>query len=157
MNFTVDKENKKVLVERKFKAPLNKVWSAWTESHLLDKWWAPKPWKAETKSMDFKDGGFWLYAMVGPEGEKHWARADYTLIEILKGFSVLDAFCDEEGNINTDFPRSSWVNKFSDLSNETIVTCEIKYNKLEDLEKIIELGFREGFTMALENLDQVLS
>lgn len=157
MKFIVDKENKKITIERQFKAPLNKVWAAWTESHLLDKWWAPKPWKAETKSMDFKDGGFWLYAMVGPEGEKHWARADYTLIEILKGFSVLDAFCDEEGNINTDFPRSSWQNSFEELSGTTTVTCQISHSKLEDLEKYIAMGFKEGFTMALENLDQVLA
>jgi uncharacterized protein YndB with AHSA1/START domain len=156
MNFTVDKENKKVIVERKFKAQLNKVWSAWTESHLLDKWWAPKPWQAKTKTMDFREGGFWLYAMVGPDSSEHFARADYKSIEPLKSFSLQDAFCDSDGNVNQDFPRSSWVNTFSDLSNETMVTCEITYNKLEDLEKIIELGFREGFTMALENLDDIL-
>ena len=38
MNFVIDKENRKVKVAREFAAPLSKVWSAWTQSELLDKW-----------------------------------------------------------------------------------------------------------------------
>jgi PhnB protein len=37
------------------------------------------------------------------------------------------------------------------------VSIEIAYEQLEDLEKIIELGFKEGFTAALENLDELIS
>jgi uncharacterized protein YndB with AHSA1/START domain len=54
MEFTVDKANSKVSVKREFAAPLQDVWAAWTESELLDQWWAPKPWKAKTKIMDFR-------------------------------------------------------------------------------------------------------
>src|SRR5688572_6195752 len=105
MNFLVNKENKQIKVEREFDAPLNLVWAAWTESEILDQWWAPKPWKTETKEMNFTEGGYWLYAMKGPEGEVHWCRADYQSIKPLKSFSGLDAFCDEAGNVNTDLPR----------------------------------------------------
>ncbi|MDZ7624970.1 MAG: SRPBCC domain-containing protein [Ignavibacteriaceae bacterium] len=61
MDFIVDKQNNKVKVTREFAAPLSKVWAAWTQSELLDQWWAPKPWKAKTKEMEFKEGGHWLY------------------------------------------------------------------------------------------------
>jgi len=44
MKFSVDKENNKIKVKREFAAPVAKVWAAWTEGHLLDQWWAPKPW-----------------------------------------------------------------------------------------------------------------
>ena len=70
MNFTVDKENKTVNVKREFNASLANVWSAWTEAEILDQWWAPSPWKSKTKSMEFKEGGQRLYAMVGPQGGK---------------------------------------------------------------------------------------
>ncbi|MHB1279027.1 MAG: SRPBCC family protein, partial [Bacteroidia bacterium] len=79
-NFLVDKENKKIRVERSFNAPLDLVWAAWTEPEILDQWWAPKPWRAETKSMDFRVGGRWLYCMAGPEGERHWCLFDYKTI-----------------------------------------------------------------------------
>ena len=84
MNFVVDKENNKINVEREFDAPPDLVWSAWTESELLDQWWAPEPWKAETQSMNFTEGGYWHYAMVGPDGERHYGRADYKTIDPMK-------------------------------------------------------------------------
>ncbi|HYG14458.1 MAG TPA: SRPBCC domain-containing protein, partial [Bacteroidia bacterium] len=71
MDFNVDKANRKIKVTREFAAPLSQVWEAWTNSQVLDQWWAPKPWKAKTKTMNFTEGGYWLYAMVGPEGEEH--------------------------------------------------------------------------------------
>ncbi len=37
-----------MLITREFSASQAEVWKAWTESHLLDQWWAPKPWKAVT-------------------------------------------------------------------------------------------------------------
>jgi uncharacterized protein YndB with AHSA1/START domain len=157
MDFSIDRKNKKILVKREFAAPLSKVWKAWTDSSILDKWWAPKPWKAETKKMDFREGGKWLYSMAGPEGDRHWALADYTTVEPLKSFSGYDYFCDEEGNINKDLPGSLWIVNFSETTNSTIVSIEIRYEHLEDLEKIIEMGFKEGFTAGLENLDELLS
>ncbi|CAN5386813.1 SRPBCC domain-containing protein [soil metagenome] len=155
MNFSVDKENKKINVEREFAAPLPKVWAAWTESEILDKWWAPRPWKTQTKYMDFSVGGYWLYAMAGPEGEKHWCRADYRSITPLQNFTGLDAFCNEEGVVTEQFPGSLWKNEFKVTANATVVHVEIQYKTLSDLEKIIEMGFKEGFTAALENLDEL--
>lgn len=157
MNFSVDKENRKIKVEREFAAPVSKVWAAWTESHLLDQWWAPKPWKARTKTMDFREGGHWLYAMVGPDGSAHWSRADFKAIIPLKSYTGLDAFCDEAGHVDQTFPRSSWTNRFTGKDEGTLVSIEIDYEKPEDLEKIMEMGFKEGFTAAMENLDELLN
>lgn len=156
MDFSVEKENSTVKVKREFAAPVEKVWAAWTQSELLDQWWAPKPWKARTKSMDFSVGGFWLYAMVGPDGSEQFARADYKSINPMKNFKWLDAFCDQEGIVNTEFPRSKWSVSFTGSGDSTFVDVEIKHEKLADLEMIIEMGFKEGFTAALENLDELL-
>jgi len=155
-DFSVDRKNKTIHVKREFAAQLGLVWDAWTKPELLDLWWAPKPYQTKTKSLDFKEGGYWLYAMVGPEGDVHWCRADYKEIHPLESFSALDAFCDEKGNINQDFPRSFWTNSFNENEDSTTVDITIKYDELADLEKIIEMGFKEGFTMALENLDQYI-
>ncbi|MCE7060832.1 SRPBCC domain-containing protein [Dyadobacter sp. CY343] len=157
MNFNVDKENKKIKVEREFDAPVTKVWAAWTEKELLDQWWAPKPWKARTKTMDFREGGHWLYAMVGPEGEEHWARVDYKSIAPLRSFTAADAFCDENGNISDSMPGSDWENTFKEESSKTLVFIEITFKELKDLEQTLEMGFKEGFEMGLSNLDELLA
>lgn len=157
-NLKIEKDlpNKKVRVTRSFNAPLEDVWRAWTESELLDLWWAPKPWKTETKSQDFKPGGSWLYAMVGPHGEKHWGKVDYTRIDPQKSFEGSDCFCDEEGNMNTAMPGTDWKNVFRATEDGTTVIVEISFKNEADIKTIIETGFEAGFTSALDNLEQYL-
>lgn len=155
-DFSVNKEKNSINVKREFATSLNDVWAAWTQPELLDLWWAPKPYKTRTKSMDFREGGSWMYAMVGPDETEHWCRADYKKIEPLKSFSGLDAFCDEKGIINEAFPRSFWTVSFRENGASTLVDILIEYKQLADLEKIVEMGFKEGFTMALGNLDQYI-
>lgn len=157
MKFSADKENNKVNVEREFAAGVDKVWAAWTQSEILDLWWAPKPWKAETKSQDFRAGGRWLYAMVSPEGEKHWSFADYLTIDPQNSYSAKDGFCDENGNINTEWPQSIWHNSFTSNGESTVVSIVITYPSQADMEKFLEMGFQEGFSMGMDNLDDLLA
>lgn len=155
-DFSVNKENNTIHVTRDFAANRSLVWDAWTKPELLDLWWAPKPFRTQTKSMDFREDGMWHYAMISPENEVHWCKLDYQTIENQQSYSGLDGFCDEHGTLNEAFPRSQWNNVFSDNGENTTVNITIKYETLEDLEKIISYGFKEGFSMAMENLDQYI-
>ncbi|MVM28860.1 SRPBCC domain-containing protein [Spirosoma sp. HMF4905] len=155
-DFSVNKENSTIEVKREFAAELPLVWDAYTKSEILDQWWAPKPWKARTKTMDFREGGHWHYAMVGPEGEEHWAWVDYQRIQTQKKFTGLDAFVDAEGNLNKDLPRSTWEVTFSDKGPVTLVELHISYDDLAQLEATLQMGFKEGLAMAMEGLDELL-
>ena len=155
-NISKDVASKKIRVTRQFEAPAEQVWNAWTNSELLDLWWAPKPWKAQTKKMDFREGGFWLYAMVGPDGAPSWCRVDYEAIVPLESFTGFDAFCDEDGNINKDFPTMHWHCEFKETANGTNVNVDITFSSEADMQKIVDMGFEEGFTAAHGNLDELL-
>lgn len=154
--FKQDTENNKLYVTRKFNAPLPLVWNAWTEADKLDQWWAPKPYKAETKTMNFREGGYWLYNMQGPEGDIHWSRADYLKISAGQYFTAKDCFCNEDGVPNTELPRMHWNNEFKQNNGQTQVSIEITFENKEDIQKIVEMGFKEGFSAGLENLDELL-
>jgi uncharacterized protein YndB with AHSA1/START domain len=156
VDFSVDKDNRTITIKREFEAERALVWDAYTKPEILDQWWAPKPWKAKTKSMDFRDGGKWLYAMVGPNGEEHWSIVDYTKINAKQSFSGLDAFTDENGKINKEMPRSSWEVSFDEQGNHTFVQIIVSYDDLAQLEATIEMGFKEGLLSAMENLDELL-
>lgn|SRR5690554_2273504 len=155
-DFTVDKENKTIHMNREFDAEPELVWQAWTTPELLDQWWGPKPWKAETKSMDFREGGHWLYAMVGPEGEKHWSKVRFISIEMVRSFSARAGFCDEHGTINEDLPQNLWENKFEGKDERTLVKSTLTFDSLEDLETNISMGFKEGISMGMSQLDELL-
>jgi uncharacterized glyoxalase superfamily protein PhnB/uncharacterized protein YndB with AHSA1/START domain len=155
-DFSVNKESNTINVRREFAADLPLVWDAWTKPELLDLWWAPKPYQTKTKSMDFREGGVWHYAMVSPENVPHWCRTGYKKIEERKSFSGSDAFSDEEGKINPDFPTSQFSNLFHGDGDITTVSMTVVYESLSDLEKVIQMGLKEGLSKSLENLDQYL-
>ena len=157
MEFTVNKSDNSVHVSRVFAAPRSTVWSAWTEPDLLDQWWAPTPWKNKTIRMDFREGGQWFYAMRGPEGEAHYCINDYLSITQEAAFESLDAFADEQGTPASDMPRSAWKVEFLPEADNTRVDIVLRYEKLSDLEMVIEMGFREGFTQGLDQLEALLA
>ncbi|TDD76932.1 SRPBCC family protein [Flavobacterium caseinilyticum] len=150
-----DFQEKSILVSRTFSAPLVKAWRAYTESGLLELWWAPKPWKAETKTMHFTVGGYWLYAMVGPENEKHWGRMDYTAITPHLSFEIKDSFCDEEGTVNSSLPVSEGIIVFTTTESGTLVEFKMFYSNEKEIETMIEMGFEQGITACLEQLEML--
>ncbi|MCB0642851.1 MAG: SRPBCC domain-containing protein [Phaeodactylibacter sp.] len=156
MDFVVDKANARLHITREFAATRSRVWAAWTRSELLDQWWGPNPWQARTKSQNFEPGGYWLYAMLGPEGEEHWGRMNYIAISPESEFEAQDVFCDENGTINEDLPTSTMYYQFEDQGTVTRVTIKVAYDSTAQLEQVLAIGMKEGFTMALEGLDRLL-
>ncbi|HWY10175.1 MAG TPA: SRPBCC domain-containing protein [Bacteroidia bacterium] len=152
-----DIAKKQLITTREFAAPVDLVWQAWTDPEIIDQWWAPKPWKANTTKMDFRNGGTWLYYMQGPDGTKHYCRADFKDIVPQKSYTGLDAFCDEKGNINNDFPKTEWKVTFASSEAGTLVTIVMTFADVASMEKMIEMGFEQGFTMAHGNLDEYLA
>lgn len=156
-DFKVDKSTNKVFVTREFSADQSSVWDAFTKQEILDKWWAPKPWTSQTKYMNFEEGGRRFYAMVSPEGIEHWSIQDFTFINPQSNFKFMDAFTDKDENINKEMPSSEWDLKFIADDETTTVNITVTHQSLHDLKQIIEMGFQEGFTMALNYLETLLS
>ncbi|SFI05576.1 SRPBCC family protein [Halpernia frigidisoli] len=153
-DFIVDKTTKTVSITKEFAAELPLVWYAFTKKEILDKWWAPKPWKSVSKIMDFKEGGKRFYAMVSPEGAEHWSLQTYKLITPKSNFKMHNAFADKDQN--PDLPGSDWEFNFTEENGNTKVNIEIYNESLERMEQQIEMGFQGGFTMTLNYLDELL-
>ncbi|RYC68157.1 MULTISPECIES: SRPBCC family protein [Spirosoma] len=154
-DFTVDKTTKTVTFSREFDADLSLVWDAYTKPEILDQWWAPKPWTSKTKFMDFAVGGRRFYAMVSPEGDERWSIQTYTSISPKTNFKLLNAFADKDEN--PELPGSEWDLTFSEQNGKTTVRVSIYNESLARLEKMLEMGFREGTAMNLKNLDELLA
>ena len=153
-DFTVDKSSKKVFINMEFDAELSLVWDAFTKAEILDQWYAPKPWKSKTKHMDFKVGGSRFWAMVSPEGQENWILQKYLSITPKTNFKFFNAFADANGN--PQLPGSDWDLTFKEYDGFTKVSIVIYNDSLERMEKMIDLGFKEGFMMTLNNLKELL-
>ncbi|QOD61249.1 SRPBCC domain-containing protein [Polaribacter haliotis] len=156
-DFKVNKENNTITIQRKFSASRQLVWDCYTKPTFLEQWFAPKPLTAKTKTIDFSEGGYWLYAMMEPNGTEHWGRTDFIEIKPIEFYKSLDGFCDENGKINPEMPRAKWYVKFIDLNEASNVETIITYNTLKDLETVINMGMREGLASALKRLDELLT
>ena len=154
-DFTVDKPTKTVFINREFDANLSLVWDAFTKPEILDQWWAPKPWVSKTKVMNFEVGGRRFYAMVSPEGQERWSIQKFTSISPKTNFKYLNAFADAVEN--PELPGSEWDLNFSEQNGTTRVRITIYNESLARLEKMIEMGFKEGFTMTLNYLEELLA
>jgi uncharacterized protein YndB with AHSA1/START domain len=154
-DFTVDKAAKTVFITREFDAPLSLVWDAYTKQELLDQWWAPKPFASKTKFMNFEVGGRRFYAMVSPEGQERWSIQKYTSISPKTNFKFFNAFADKDEN--PELPGSEWDFNFTEQTGTTTVSITIYNESLARLEKMIEMGFKEGYAMQMKNLDELLA
>jgi uncharacterized protein YndB with AHSA1/START domain len=154
-DFTVDKTAKTVFITREFAADLSLVWDAFTKPDILDQWVAPKPWTSRTKHMNFEVGGRRFYAMVSPEGHERWSIQEYRAISPKTNFKMYNSFADAEGN--PELHGSEWDYKFSEHNGITKVRITIFNESFERMERMIEMGFKEGFTATIKNLEDLLA
>lgn len=153
-DFTVDQSANLVLITRAFDAELSLVWDAFTKQEILDQWWAPKPYQSRTKVMDFRAGGRRFYAMVSPEGQENWQLQQYTSITPKSNFKFFSVFADKDEN--PYLPGSNWDLSFSEQNGITSVHITIHNESQERMLKMIEMGFKEGFTATLNELANLL-
>ena len=110
---------------------------------------------AKTKYQDFKVGGKRFYAMVSPEGQERWSIQKYTSISPKTNFKFFNAFADKDEN--PELPGSEWDLNFTEQNGTTKVSIAIYNESLARMEKMIEMGFTEGFKMTLNNLEDLLT
>jgi len=155
--FLVNKDNNTLTIRTEFTAERQLVWDCYTKKELLDQWFAPKPLRTKTKSMDFRNGGHWHYAMIDQDGNEYWGYTEYTKINPIDTYETVDAFCNEAGEINNDLPKAKWLVTFTDKAENSVVETTVFYTSLNDLETVVNMGMQEGMISTLEKLDELLS
>ncbi len=94
--------------------------------------------------------------MIDPGGQEYWSCMDYDKIEAMEFYSGWDAFCDAKGEINPQMPRSSATVTFIDKGEHTVVETVVKYDSLNQLEMVTQMGVKEGLTSSLNRLEKLL-
>ena len=125
---------------------------------MLDQWMGPKPWRVQTKEMDFREGGRWLYAMISPENvAARWSLAEFVEIQPKSSFTTRNSFSDENGDpLHTVLTSSLTTNSFQAGAETTTVQMVKKMAGLAELEQFIAMGYKEGMAIVMRNLDEYL-
>jgi len=158
-DFTADKATNTIHITREFAADLDLVWDAFTKAEILDQWMDPKPWRVQTKEMNFREGGRWLYTMIGPEGASgRYSMAEFIEIHPKSSFTTKNSFTDENGN-HVDSGYTYSITKYTFTAGRELTTVRIakKMASLSELEQFAKSGFKEGMEVVMRNLDEYLS
>ena len=154
----IDLAAKRLVIERSYSSPQAKVWRAWTNAELLAKWWGPETWPASSASFDFRVGGHWHYYMTGPDGTQAWGKLEYTEIRPTELLCALDYFSDAAGAKSSELPESRWRVEFrADGPAATRLVTTISFENEADVQRLIDMGFEQGYVSALSNLEKLLA
>jgi hypothetical protein len=86
-----------------------------------------------------------------------WNRVAFSNIITSKEFSAVANFVVPDGQLTPGMPDMYWRNEFTSTDSGSMVTSTIRFDELADMQKIIDMGFDGGYSMGLNNLEEVLS
>jgi uncharacterized protein YndB with AHSA1/START domain len=118
------------VISRTFNAPLDRVWKAWTEPEQMARWWGPKGFKTDVKTLDLKPGGLFHYRMDSPQGQEMWGRMVFREIVPKKRLVFINSFSDETGGLTRHPLHEAWPLQmlstitFTESDGKTTVTIE---------------------------------
>ncbi|MCE0509310.1 MULTISPECIES: SRPBCC family protein [Microbacterium] len=153
---TTDTENLTMTVVADFAAPIERVWSAYSDPRQLERFWGPPGWPATFTAWDHTVGGRAVYSMNGPRGEKSSGSWEFVSIDEPHGFEVIDSFVDEDGTPLDGFPAQRMSFAFESTADGTRMVTTSHFDSVDALEQVVEMGQVEGIKMAMAQLDAVL-
>ena len=158
----MEKSNNEVLkITRTFNAPKQEVWKAWIDAEIVKQWWGPKSYTSPFVTIDFREGGKYLYCMRSPEGKDYWSTGKYKEIVPFEKIVLSDSFADEKGNVvpvsyygmESDLPLELEIELiFEEEDGRTRFTLRHKgFPSKRDHDDV-----RQGWNESLDKLEQVL-
>ncbi|MEC5183931.1 uncharacterized protein YndB with AHSA1/START domain [Cryobacterium sp. MP_3.1] len=140
-----------------FTAPLRRLWDAYTDPRQIERFWGPPTYPAAFLRHDAVAGGRSVYAMTGPEGDVHYGCWEWTSADAPRSFAVLDRFSDAAGVPNTELPATRVEFAFEETDTGSRLTTTSRFDSLEQMQQLIDMGMLEGTREAMAQIDQVLA
>lgn len=96
------------VIARRFDAPRESVWRAWTERARLMEWFGPKGFKMPAAKIDFRPDGTFHYCLEAPNGDEMWGKFVYREIVAPEQIVFVSFFSDEDGGLTRHPLSPNW-------------------------------------------------
>ncbi len=93
-------DDRTLVLRRRFSAPPERVFRAWTEPAEVAKWWGPGGFTVPLCEMDVREGGAYRTCMRSPDGVEHYLRGIYR--EIAPPARLVFTWAWEQGGVPGD-------------------------------------------------------
>lgn len=146
-----------ITIVAEFAAPLRRLWDAYTDPRQIERFWGPPTYPATFLRHDAITGGRSVYRMTGPEGDEHYGCWEWTSVRAPDAFEVVDSFADATGKPNTTLPTMRMAFAFEPIDGGSRLVTTSRFDSLEQLEQLLEMGMLEGTREAMSQIDTVLA
>ncbi len=136
-------------ITSEFAAPIGRVWQLWADPRQLERWWGPPTHPATVVDHDLSPGGKVSYFVTGPDGDRMTGWWDVLAVEAPGRL----AFEMGDPNIPTMTVRVDLAER---PAGGTRMVIEVAFAAPEDMDLLIGMGFAEGLTTAVNQIDELL-
>lgn len=154
-------------VSRKFDAPRERVWAAWTRPALLERWWGPAGGSLLHATGVARSGAMFLYGYEMPDGSEIWGRLLYRDLWEPTELVYVASFTDRRGTPVRNPNNRAWpmdvltrVN-FDKQGGATNIMLRATPQAATDAEKTVfensRFDMKDAFAASFERLDHILS
>src|SRR4051812_36172442 len=135
-----DTEDLTLTVVADFAAPVQRLWEAYVDPRLLERFWGPPTYPATFSRHDAAVGGRSAYTMTGPEGDTHGGYWEWLSVDPQKSFEVRDGFATPDGQPDRSLPTGRMRLVFEETDDGSRVTITSHFDSLADLERLVGVG-----------------
>lgn len=140
-----------------FDAGPDRVWDVWRDPRKLERWWGPPTFPATFTRHDFVVGGQSRYFMTGPAGEKPhgWWRID--VLDKPHRIDFANGLAGDDGEPVPGVEPMAGTVILERVNDRTRMTVVSRFVDVEQMDTLLGMGMQEGMTLAIGQIDDVLS
>ena len=137
--------------------PVTRAWQLWADPRQLERWWGPPTYPATFVDYDLAIGGRCTYFMTGPEGEQPRGWWKILTVDVPHSLKFENGFADERGNPNDEMPVMTMQLDLTERAGGgTTMTIVTRFESVEDMRRILDMGMEEGLTAAISQMESIL-
>jgi uncharacterized protein YndB with AHSA1/START domain len=144
-------------VVAQFDAPLRRLWDAYLDPRMLERFWGPPTYPAVFTRHDGCVGGRSEYAMTGPDGDVSRGYWEWAAVDEGRSFEVRNGFANADGTPNQAMPSMRMVFAFEPVDGGSRMSTTTYFRSAEELQTLLGMGMEQGMTEAMGQIDVVLA
>ncbi|WP_152360206.1 alpha/beta fold hydrolase [Microlunatus speluncae] len=153
----IDRSRNTIQVSRRYAAPVQRAWWAWTDADAIAQWWGPAGWAATVYEMEVRPGGRWRFQIAPADGSAEPVRGVATYGRVVPDTELAyeDSFADEawQPDGTGTFPTTV---TFAVAGTGCRVEVLTTFPDGRALRRAVELQMADGYAEALDRLDDLL-
>jgi uncharacterized protein YndB with AHSA1/START domain len=145
----VPADRPEVHIERRFDAPIERVFDAHVNAELIPRWWGPRRLTTRVDLLEPRHGGRWRFVQTDADGETYPFRGVYHLVDAPRRIIATFEFEDAPGAVQLSDFRFAVDGAGCRLTQTTV------FLSVADRDGMVEAGMRDGMRESLDRLEEL--